>query len=70
VETNLLKIWSYWNHWRSQKFWLGRPKMETICDVILVTSFGWRFGDDVMDWFLKCDFVTISLKIHNLVKSR
>jgi len=24
-------------HWPSQKFWLGRPKLEKNCDVILVT---------------------------------
>jgi len=37
---------------------------------ILLTSFGWLNGDDVITDFLKFDFVTISLKKHNLIKSR
>jgi len=62
--------------WRSQKFWLqGRrgPKRKNF-----VTLFWWRHladvmvvtykNDDITD-FLKFDFVLISLKKHNLVKS-
>jgi len=43
--------------------------MKKFCDVILVTLFGEHNGDDVITDFLKFDFVTISLKNHNLVKS-
>jgi len=42
--------------------------METYFDIIFVTSFGWRNGNNVES--LKFDFVTISLKNYNLVKSR
>jgi len=48
--------------------------MEKLCNVILVMSFvdvmAMTSQNDVITDFLKFDFVTISLKNYNLVKSR
>jgi len=48
--------------------------MEKFCDVILMTFFGGVMMIKILKWrhywFLKFNFFIISLKIHNLAKSR
>jgi len=58
------------NHWRSQKFWLWRGQIWKKFVTLFWWHFRWRNGNDDITIFLKFNFVIISLKKHNLAKSR